>query len=309
VCTNPGATALTRMPCGASSSAATSVSIDNPALAEYELRHLLVSWLVRAIRHQGEHDMSIKPSSVRGGIYVRISKDKTGLRAGVDRQRADCLALAERLGWPVARIYVDNDISAYSGKRRPDYEALCDDVKNGIVNAVIAWHPDRLHRRSAELESWLDLCGDDVAHATVQAGLWDLSTPSGRMTARILGAVAQHESEHKSERVRAAKATDAVGAQYEVAYAGSGVYPSAHAANASSCRRLRRSVAGDGRSDPARLTVSGYLSWIASARDDVRCGLAAGRQWARGARIMQCRDCGGVGCDRGAAGAQARTQG
>jgi DNA invertase Pin-like site-specific DNA recombinase len=131
------------------------------------------------------------------------------LRAGVDRQREDCLALAERLGWTVSRIYVDNDISAYSGKRRPDYEALCDDVKNGTVNAVIAWHPDRLHRRSAELESWLDLCGDDVAHATVQAGLWDLSTPSGRMTARILGAVAQHESEHKSERVRAAKTVDA----------------------------------------------------------------------------------------------------
>jgi site-specific DNA recombinase len=29
------------------------------------------------------------------------------------------------------------------------------------------------------------------------------------MTARILGAVGQHESEHKSERVRAAKAVDA----------------------------------------------------------------------------------------------------
>ena len=153
--------------------------------------------------------MTTTQASIRAAVYLRISKDKTGQRAGIDRQRADCLALAERLGWTVSRIYVDNDISAYSGKRRPDYEALCDDVKTGTVNAVIAWHPDRLHRRSAELESWLDICGDDIAHATCQAGLWDLSTPSGRMTARILGAVAQHESEHKSERVRAAKAVDA----------------------------------------------------------------------------------------------------
>ena len=163
---------------------------------------------VRGI-NEGESDMGTKPSSVRAAIYCRISKDKTGLRAGVERQREDCQALAERLGWPVIRIYVDNDISAYSGKRRPRYHQLCDDIKRGTVNAVMAWHPDRLHRRSAELETWLDLVGDNVQHATCQAGLWDLSTPSGRMTARILGAVGQHESEHKSERVKAAKMTAA----------------------------------------------------------------------------------------------------
>jgi hypothetical protein len=38
----------------------------------------------------------------------------------------------------------------------------------------------------------------------LQAGPLDLSTPSGRMVARQLGAVARYESEHRSERVRAA---------------------------------------------------------------------------------------------------------
>jgi site-specific DNA recombinase len=38
---------------------------------------------------------------------------------------------------------------------------------------------------------------------TVQAGLLDLSTPSGRLVARQLGAVARYEWEHKA-RVRAA---------------------------------------------------------------------------------------------------------
>ena len=153
--------------------------------------------------------MGTTPTNIRAAIYCRISKDKTGLRAGVGRQREDCQALAQRLGWPIVGIYVDNDISAYSGKRRPEYQQLSEAVERGTINAVIAWHPDRLHRRSAELETWLDLVGDNVQHATCQAGLWDLSTPSGRMTARILGAVGQHESEHKSERVRAAKAVDA----------------------------------------------------------------------------------------------------
>jgi hypothetical protein len=37
---------------------------------------------------------------------------------------------------------------------------------------------------------------------TVTAGIYDLSTPSGRMNARIVGSVAEFESEHKGERIR-----------------------------------------------------------------------------------------------------------
>jgi DNA invertase Pin-like site-specific DNA recombinase len=149
--------------------------------------------------------MTTKSSSVKGGIYVRISKDKTGLRAGVERQLADCRAKAEQVGWPVVRVYTDNDISAYNGKPRPDYQALFDDIAAGRVNAVVAWHPDRLHRSPTELEDYIRLCGELVQNTTVQAGFWDLSTPSGRMNARNMGNYARYESEHKSERVKAAK--------------------------------------------------------------------------------------------------------
>jgi site-specific DNA recombinase len=68
--------------------------------------------------------MSTRPSSVKSAIYVRISKDPTGLRAGVARQLADCTARAEQLGWPVVRVYTDNDISAYSGKPRPSLRGI-----------------------------------------------------------------------------------------------------------------------------------------------------------------------------------------
>ncbi|WP_081283522.1 recombinase family protein [Mycobacterium asiaticum] len=146
------------------------------------------------------------PSPIKAGIYCRISEDKTGLRAGVERQEADCRELAARLGWHVVRVYTDNDISAFSGKHRPQYADLCADIERGAVKAVVAWHPDRLHRSPKELEAYIDLCRDgEVANATCQAGLWDLSTPSGRMTARTLGNVARYESEHKSERIRRQK--------------------------------------------------------------------------------------------------------
>lgn len=142
-------------------------------------------------------------TGIRTGIYVRISKDKTGEAAGVERQLRECQELAAKLNWPVVRVYSDNDISAstFAKKTRPEYTALREDIAAGRINAVICWHPDRLHRRSAELETYLDLVGDNVAHATVCSGQWDLSTVQGRMTAKILGAVAQAECEHRSERV------------------------------------------------------------------------------------------------------------
>src|SRR5215217_1593884 len=147
---------------------------------------------------------------LRAAIYCRISKDKTGLRAGVDRQEADCRALAQREGWAVDRVYVDNSISAYSGRKRPGYLDLLAAIRAGNIDRVIAWHPDRLHRAPIELEDYIDASEKSrVITHTVQSGLWDLSTPSGRMSARQLGAVARYESEHRSERVKAAKVANA----------------------------------------------------------------------------------------------------
>jgi len=140
-------------------------------------------------------------------IYCRISRDKDGDSHGVDNQKADCQRLAERLGWDVRAVYVDNDISAYSGKPRPQYRAMLEAVKAGQVRAVIAWHPDRLYRRAADLEEIVNIA--ETKHlqiATVASGDVDLSTSTGRMTARIVASVAQGEVERTRERVKRAKA-------------------------------------------------------------------------------------------------------
>lgn len=151
----------------------------------------------------------------RAVIYCRISRDKAGAGLGVERQEEDCRALAERLGWEVSDVYVDNDISASSGKRRPAYQRMLNDLAAGRASAVIAWHSDRLHRRPVELESFIDLCETHhVEIRTVQAGEMDLSTASGRMVARMLGAAARHEVEHKSERIRRARVQAAKAGKY-----------------------------------------------------------------------------------------------
>jgi site-specific DNA recombinase len=110
-------------------------------------------------------------TQTRAVIYCRISQDRTGAGLGVDRQREDCEALAERNGWDVVEVYVDNDVSAFSGKKRPDYRRCSPTSTRARATVVIAWHTDRLHRSPTELEEYIDLSERrGVSTHTVQAG-------------------------------------------------------------------------------------------------------------------------------------------
>jgi len=139
----------------------------------------------------------------RVGIYVRISDDREGGGLGVKRQEDDCRLLAAALGWKVIEVYVDNDVTAADRrKKRKDYLRMLDDVKSGHIDAVASWHPDRLYRQPAELEDLIIIVEDHKTEiATVKAGDLDLSTPTGRLVARMLGAIAKYEVEHKQERI------------------------------------------------------------------------------------------------------------
>lgn len=136
-------------------------------------------------------------------IYARISSDAHGLGLGVARQEDDCRRLAEQLGWPVAEVYVDNDLSAFTGKRRPAYERMLSDMRDGRRDAVVCYHLDRLTRRPIELEEFvaaLDAAG--VRHVRFVAGDADLGTGDGLLVGRIMAAVAAGESSAKSRRVK-----------------------------------------------------------------------------------------------------------
>jgi site-specific DNA recombinase len=62
--------------------------------------------------------------------YARISSDLEGSGLGVTRQVEDGRRLAATLGWTVVKDYVDNDLSAYSGKVRPAYLRMLEDVRD-----------------------------------------------------------------------------------------------------------------------------------------------------------------------------------
>lgn len=139
-------------------------------------------------------------------IYCRMSEDREGGGLGIERQREDCEQLAAQLGLTVVHVYADNDLSAYSGKPRPDYQRMLEAVREGAYGTVIAWHTDRLHRSPRELEEYIDVCEPrSVQTRTVKAGALDLTTATGRMIARQLGVQARYEVERMIERQRRAR--------------------------------------------------------------------------------------------------------
>lgn len=141
--------------------------------------------------------------SQAAALYARISSDPEGLRLGVDRQRADCRALAERLGWTIADEYVDNDVSAFARKARPEYRRMCGDIRGRRIDAVLVYNQDRLHRQPRELEAFLDLCQavSLTALASVEGDI-NLASSDGRMVARMLAAMASKSSEDTSRRIK-----------------------------------------------------------------------------------------------------------
>lgn len=136
-------------------------------------------------------------------IYLRISSDPSGERAGVERQRTEALTLAERLNLDVVAVFEDNDRSAYSHKPRPEFEDMLTAAQAGDFGHVIAWSSDRLYRRVADLVRITDELAPHVKIHTVMGGEVDLSTAEGLLRAQVMGSVGEFESRRKGERIAA----------------------------------------------------------------------------------------------------------
>lgn len=132
-------------------------------------------------------------------LYLRQSLARAGDELAIDRQRSECQKLCERRGWDVSDTLVDNNVSA-SKRGRPAYTRLTELMESRTIERVVILRIDRLMRLNDELEELIKLTeGTGVQVATVEGDI-DLSTPQGRLVARVLVSVARAEMETKSAR-------------------------------------------------------------------------------------------------------------
>lgn len=143
---------------------------------------------------------------MRAAVYTRISLDKTGEGAGVERQREDCTALVEGRGWYLAGTFEDNSISAAGKRSRPGFEALLSAVARRELDVVVAWAWDRLSRNRRDEVRLIEACkAHGVSVALVRGtGDLDMSSAVGRAVAEILATIGRMENEQRAERQRRA---------------------------------------------------------------------------------------------------------
>lgn len=102
-------------------------------------------------------------------------------------------------------VLTDNDVSAFTGAHRPSYERLTHLIARGECDCVYVYSTDRLVRRTRQMLDYLDLCRPRgvETHAVTGEGI-NPTSANGVLITTVLGAVAEQESAHKAERIKAA---------------------------------------------------------------------------------------------------------
>jgi DNA invertase Pin-like site-specific DNA recombinase len=127
-------------------------------------------------------------------------------RKGVLKQREDLAALAASLGVSVV-WYEDNNLSAFKRKvKRKDFERMLTDLAApGLRGGILAIDIDRITRQNRDLERVIDIYEGtklSLGFHTLSGQNFDLSTPDGRFSARIMVSVANKSSEDMSRRLK-----------------------------------------------------------------------------------------------------------
>ena len=123
---------------------------------------------------------------MRAAIYCRLSKNRKGKRSNVKEQERDCREFIDSEGWQLVGVYSDDGISASdkSEKPRDEFLRLMADLRDGLIDVIIASEITRLYRRPRELEELLDPVDkfryNVELHTVDDDKRWNIHTPSGR---------------------------------------------------------------------------------------------------------------------------------
>lgn len=135
---------------------------------------------------------------MKAAFYLRVStSDQT-----TDNQLRELQQVAVARGWTVVRVYKDEAISGSKTRaQRPALKAMLEDATRKRFDLVAAWSVDRLGRSLSDLLR----TSDDLRSGGIELYLHkqavDTTTPTGRLTYQILGAVSEWEREMIRERV------------------------------------------------------------------------------------------------------------
>lgn len=134
---------------------------------------------------------------------MRVStEDQVNDGFSLSEQKLRLEKFCEFKKFKIIGYYQDAGISAKTGKQRPEYDRLLDDLKNGKINTIVALKLDRISRSIFDWENFLNTI--DKYNADVICSNDDVNTitANGKMITRIMMSVSQNEIERTSERTK-----------------------------------------------------------------------------------------------------------
>ncbi|MFI6117494.1 recombinase family protein [Kitasatospora sp. NPDC051164] len=149
-------------------------------------------------------------------LLVRISDDREGEGLGVGRQENDGRRHADRIGWTIAEVIIENDTSAFKRRKvrlpdgttalrviRPGFRRSLDLLRLGERDGLMAYDLDRAVRDPRDLEDLIDLVESTNPRLPVASvtGSLRLDNDADITMARVMVAVANKSSRDTSRRV------------------------------------------------------------------------------------------------------------
>lgn len=137
----------------------------------------------------------------RSALYARVSTVNHGQDIGL--QVDELRQVASQRGWTITEVYTDEGVSG-SKNSRPALDKMMEDAAKGRFDIIAIWKLDRLARSVVHLLSVVEsLQAWGVGLVSVRDAHVDTTTPAGRFSLQILGAVAELERSLIQERVKA----------------------------------------------------------------------------------------------------------
>ncbi|MFZ0664203.1 MAG: recombinase family protein, partial [Acidimicrobiales bacterium] len=139
----------------------------------------------------------------KAAIYARVSVDRDQDKATIERQEADCRALAEAKGFDEFEPFIDRNLSAFKrGVIRPAYEDMKARVAEGEFKAVFAYRLDRLSRSLAEALKLIDHLDKHGTGLVMVNGDVDTTTSTGRAFFQMSAVFAEFEAGSTRDRLK-----------------------------------------------------------------------------------------------------------
>ena len=137
------------------------------------------------------------------GIYIRVStEDQAREGFSLGEQEEKLRALCKYKGFEIFKVYKDAGISAKDMKNRPAFQQMLEDMKNGLINYIVAYKLDRVTRSVRDLEVLISTLEKHNCYLICDRDDVNTSTANGRFFVRMLTVLSQLEIEIVSERTK-----------------------------------------------------------------------------------------------------------